>query len=195
MERKGSLLIYDDQPLWALPQDMADKLNISNAADASAHENADQVVVHGGGILPTGPMSPGIERADPLRPLPPPMTVAAAMAAASKGGPLSAVSSPSIQRSLKPQFTSSQIYEPPQWSFAYVQEETDVPAPGTHDRLNLDEFPTGAVSTAWINMTKQGRKALLFECSLQRFVIMPPFRPLRMDSYTMYRGPRGHRSR
>ena len=97
----GSVLVYDDQPVWLLPQDIATKMNLT-ASNVS-----------------------GL-------------------------GPFSTLGSPPIV-----QFSASQIYEPPEWVVNQVFESDMAPAIDM-DELNLDEFPVGKISTAWIRMMKQG---------------------------------------
>ena len=52
-------------------------------------------------------------------------------------------------------FESAQLYRPPVFSDRYINE-SDVPPPVIRDRLIVEEFPVGTISTAWINMVKQG---------------------------------------
>ena len=52
-------------------------------------------------------------------------------------------------------FESAQHYRPPVFSDRY-RNESDVPPPVIRDRLVVEEFPIGTISTAWINMVKQG---------------------------------------
>lgn len=51
-------------------------------------------------------------------------------------------------------FDPSLIYEPP--AFALMHKDTDMPPPVTRDRLDVDEFPLKAISTAWIKIMTQG---------------------------------------
>ncbi|KAI7893363.1 uncharacterized protein EV154DRAFT_501775 [Mucor mucedo] len=51
-------------------------------------------------------------------------------------------------------FDPSIIYEPP--AFALMHKDTDMPPPVTRDRLDVDEFPLKAISTAWIKIMTQG---------------------------------------
>lgn len=46
-------------------------------------------------------------------------------------------------------------YNPPVFAQRY-ENESDVPPPVVRDTLNIDEFPKGTISTAWINMVKEG---------------------------------------
>lgn len=48
-----------------------------------------------------------------------------------------------------------QQYEPPHFLSRY-QAESEVPPPVVRDRLVIDDFPRGTISTAWIKMMKQG---------------------------------------
>ncbi len=47
------------------------------------------------------------------------------------------------------------IPRPPVFSDRY-RNESEVPPPIVHDRLVIEDFPVGTISTAWINMVKQG---------------------------------------
>jgi hypothetical protein len=51
-------------------------------------------------------------------------------------------------------FESAQHYIPP--VFDRGDNESEVPPPVIRDCLVVDEFPKGTISTAWINMVKQG---------------------------------------
>lgn len=53
------------------------------------------------------------------------------------------------------QIRSSQIYQPPSWPIDEIVE-SNAPIPIICDQLNLDDFALGTVSTAWIQMMKQG---------------------------------------
>ncbi|KNC97694.1 succinylglutamate desuccinylase/aspartoacylase [Spizellomyces punctatus DAOM BR117] len=50
---------------------------------------------------------------------------------------------------------SARHYRPPVFS-ARFKNESDVPPAIVRDRLAIEEFPVGAISTAWINIAKQG---------------------------------------
>ncbi|KAI9364432.1 hypothetical protein DFJ73DRAFT_809382 [Zopfochytrium polystomum] len=50
---------------------------------------------------------------------------------------------------------SARHYRPPVFSARY-QNESEVPPPVVRDCLKIEEFPEGKISTAWINMVKQG---------------------------------------
>lgn len=51
-------------------------------------------------------------------------------------------------------FDPGVIYEPP--AFALIHKDTNMPPPVTRDRLDVDEFPLKAISTAWIKIMTQG---------------------------------------
>ena len=53
------------------------------------------------------------------------------------------------------QWDSVQLYRPPNLSSRYLNE-SHVPPPIVKDSLKLDDFPKGQISTAWINIMKQG---------------------------------------
>ena len=50
---------------------------------------------------------------------------------------------------------SAKPYRPPTFSERY-KNESEVPPPVIKDSLVIEDFPVGQVSTAWINMVKQG---------------------------------------
>lgn len=50
---------------------------------------------------------------------------------------------------------SAHIYRAPTFSARY-RNESDVPPPVVRDRLVIEDFPMGAITTAWINMVKEG---------------------------------------
>ncbi|KAJ3123285.1 hypothetical protein HK100_011657 [Physocladia obscura] len=50
---------------------------------------------------------------------------------------------------------SARHYRPPTFSARY-KNESDVPPPVVADQLVIKDFPTGKISTVWINMVKQG---------------------------------------
>ena len=52
-------------------------------------------------------------------------------------------------------YESAKPYKPPIFSARY-QNESKVPPPIIRDTLDIDEYPKGQISTAWINMVKQG---------------------------------------
>ncbi|KAJ3361689.1 hypothetical protein HDU91_003798 [Kappamyces sp. JEL0680] len=52
-------------------------------------------------------------------------------------------------------FESAQHYRPPVFSDRF-RSESEVPPPITKDRLVIEDFPAGQISTSWINMVKQG---------------------------------------
>lgn len=51
-------------------------------------------------------------------------------------------------------FDPNLVYEPP--AFALMYKDTNMPPPVTRDRLDVDEFPLKAISTAWIKIMTQG---------------------------------------
>ena len=52
-------------------------------------------------------------------------------------------------------YESAHHYKPPMFSDRY-QHESNVPPAVIKDQLQVEDFPVGAISTAWINMVKQG---------------------------------------
>jgi hypothetical protein len=50
---------------------------------------------------------------------------------------------------------SARPYKPPIFSARY-KNESEVPPPVIKDTLDINEFPSGQMSTCWINMVKQG---------------------------------------
>ncbi|KAJ3114365.1 hypothetical protein HDU96_002170 [Phlyctochytrium bullatum] len=95
--RAGSIIVYDDQPMWNLPREMDSQLSLDGAGSTNA-----------------------------------------------TGGPLH-----------YKYWDSAKHYRPPTFSARY-QNESEVPPPVVRDSLVIEEFPTGKISTAWINMMKQG---------------------------------------
>lgn len=100
--RSGSIIVFDDQPMWNLPP-----------------------------------------------PLPPPL--------ATRGDTdLESPNTAGVGANLQTKFfESAQHYRPPVFSDRY-RNESEVPPPVVRDRLVVEEFPAGTISTAWINMVKQG---------------------------------------
>ncbi|KAI9478339.1 MAG: hypothetical protein EXX96DRAFT_570460 [Benjaminiella poitrasii] len=135
--RKGSLVVYDDQPFWNLPQDVAQRIvaQEANASAAAIPVSSDNI----GGELAatlkrdteptaannnkTRTMKPGIERRNSIA-------------------------------ILRDKLETTQIYEPP--TFSDLNQDTDVPPPVVRDRLVIEDFPKHTISTAWIKMVKQG---------------------------------------
>ncbi|KAI9006939.1 hypothetical protein DFJ74DRAFT_773549 [Hyaloraphidium curvatum] len=93
--RKGSIIVFDDQPLQYLPAAFESRGSISGDSPADAN------------TLPVK------------------------------------------------QWDSVQLYRPPNLSSRYANE-SHVPPPVIKDSLKLDDFPRGQISTAWINIMKQG---------------------------------------
>ncbi|KAJ3190625.1 hypothetical protein HK101_008528 [Irineochytrium annulatum] len=99
--RTGSIIIYDDQPLWNLPREMDSQVSLEGSIGALA-------------------------------------------AAAGATGTLPVKF-----------WESAKHYRAPTFSARY-QGESEVPPPVVRDSLVIEEFPEGKISTAWINMVKQG---------------------------------------
>ncbi|KAI8922609.1 hypothetical protein BC831DRAFT_475199 [Entophlyctis helioformis] len=94
--RAGSIIVYDDQPMWTLPKEMERQMTLSD------------------------------------------------------------VGSPPLGPNLTTKYwESAHHYRPPLFSSRY-QNESEVPPPIVRDSLVIEEFPQGKISTAWINMVKQG---------------------------------------
>ncbi|KAL9546455.1 hypothetical protein MBANPS3_006656 [Mucor bainieri] len=126
--RKGSLVVYDDQPYWNLPQNMAERMAAQEAlASASAIPSSSDDV---GGELAA--------------------TLLKQEKAPTHNNMETRRSSVSMLRG-KPDTT--QIYEPPNFS---LNQDTDVPPPVVRDRLVVEDYPKHTISTAWIKMVKQG---------------------------------------
>ncbi|KAI9203897.1 uncharacterized protein BJ171DRAFT_582667 [Polychytrium aggregatum] len=94
IHRKGSIIVFDDQPAWGFGKDLDSTHSISDLNEASS-------------ILPLM------------------------------------------------YWDSARHYRPPVFS-ARFQNESEVPPPTVRDSLAISEFPTGKISTLWINMVKQG---------------------------------------
>ncbi|KAJ3096292.1 hypothetical protein HDU97_006050 [Phlyctochytrium planicorne] len=92
--RAGSIIVYDDQPLWNLPREMDSQVSLE------------------GSIVGNGNL--GFKY-----------------------------------------WESAKHYRPPIFS-ARHQNESEVPPPVVRDNLIIEEFEVGKISTAWINMLKQG---------------------------------------
>lgn len=128
--RKGSLVVYDDQPLWNLPPDLAQKLA---SKEAVASSNAFPVTSEHIGELAS------------LRSSVQGLTVDSSkfdLRKDSIGGTTPAR-----------KWESAQAYEPPTFE---TQKDTAVPPPVVRDRLVIEDFPVGTISTAWIKMVRQG---------------------------------------
>ncbi|KAJ3203514.1 hypothetical protein HDU67_010146 [Dinochytrium kinnereticum] len=91
--RAGSIIVYDDQPMWNLPREMDSQISLEGSI-AGAHQGFKY-------------------------------------------------------------WESAKHYRPPVFSARY-QNESEVPPPVVRDSLVIEEFPAGKISTAWINMVKQG---------------------------------------
>ncbi|KAJ3098396.1 hypothetical protein HDU97_004024 [Phlyctochytrium planicorne] len=92
--RAGSIIVYDDQPLWNLPREMDSQVSLEGTM--------------------AGNSNLGVKYWD-----------------------------------------SAKHYRPPIFSARY-QNESEVPPPVVRDNLVIEEFEVGKISTAWINMLKQG---------------------------------------
>lgn len=121
--RKGSLVVYDDQPYWNLPQDVAQRMA---AQESNASASA----------IPSSSEDIGGELASQLK----------------QESIFSTTQAPPAL--LRGKMESSQIYEPP--TFSFLNQDTDVPPPVVRDRLVVEDFPKHSISTAWIKMVKQG---------------------------------------
>jgi len=105
--RRGSVIIYDDQPFWPLsdePSFNASSADLTGAAP-SPQSTAKEGCTH-----------------------------------------------PNLSTKY---WESARHYRPPVFSARYVNE-SEVPPPIVRDTLVIEEFPIGKISTAWINMVKQG---------------------------------------
>ncbi|KAJ3257573.1 hypothetical protein HK103_004482 [Boothiomyces macroporosus] len=95
--RKGSIIVFDDQPMWNVPSELIRRESIA-AELGSTGKNANLTTKY---------------------------------------------------------WESAHHYIPPVFSDRY-SNESDVPPPIVRDDLNIEDFPAGTISTAWINMVKQG---------------------------------------
>lgn len=119
--RNGSIIVFDDQPMWNLP--IATNTNHPHSAvQDPTYSTIDSP------ISPTSSLPP-----------PPPSS-----SAQTGGGGLQTK-----------YFESAQHYRPPVFSNRY-RNESEVPPPIIRDSLVIEDFPIGVISTAWINMVKQG---------------------------------------
>lgn len=121
--RKGSLVVYDDQPYWNLPQNVAQRMA---AQESNASASA----------IPSSSEDIGGELASQLK---------------QESNFANTQAPPAL---LRGKMESSQIYEPP--TFSFLNQDTDVPPPVVRDRLVVEDFPKHSISTAWIKMVKQG---------------------------------------
>jgi hypothetical protein len=128
--RKGSLVVYDDQPLWNLPPDLAQKLA---SKEAVASSNAFPITHELGGELAS--LRSGIQ--------------ALTVDSAKKDFRKDSIGGTTPAR----KWESAQAYEPPTFE---TQQDTEVPPPVVRDRLVIEDFPVGTISTAWIKMVRQG---------------------------------------
>lgn len=124
------MVVYDDQPLWNLPPDLAQKLA---SKEAVASSNAFPVSSELGGELASLHQS-----MNGLKMEQPPIEARKE----SIGGTTPAT-----------KWESAQAYEPPSFE---TQQDTEVPPPVVRDRLVVEDFPIGTISTAWIKMVRQG---------------------------------------
>ncbi|KAI9258970.1 hypothetical protein BDA99DRAFT_538888 [Phascolomyces articulosus] len=133
--RKGSLVVYDDQPL------------INQLGSTSATTTSTTASVGGLGGITSEPM-----------PIPGSMDVEVDILASNlQQSELASVDEGMRRDSiamLRGKLDTSQVYEPP--SFALLPQDTDVPPPVVRDRLVIEDFPINTISTAWIKMVKQG---------------------------------------
>ncbi|KAJ3411296.1 hypothetical protein HDV05_002400 [Chytridiales sp. JEL 0842] len=97
--RSGSLILYDDQPMWNLPRELESQLSLDNLGSYFALGHPSNL---------------------PLQ-----------------------------------QWDSARHYKPPVFSARY-RNESEVPPPIVKDSLVIEDFPVGTISTAYINMVKQG---------------------------------------
>jgi hypothetical protein len=132
--RKGSLVVYDDQPHRNLS---------ANVAQRKAAQETNAIPVSSDNI--------GGELGLTLKKNP-----------ASVSSPSATETSPRKEdhrrrnslSKLRGKLDGTQIYEPP--TFAFLNQDTDMPPPVVRDRLVVEDFPKHAISTAWIKMVKQG---------------------------------------
>lgn len=138
--RKGSLVVYDDQPYWNLPQNVAQRM-AAQEANASASAIPSSASEDIGGELSSALKQQSIS----------PTSTPAPVAEGEKKQNHRRNSTAATM--LRGKMESSQIYEPPTFSFL---NDTDVPPPVVRDRLVVEDFPKHSISTAWIKMVKQG---------------------------------------
>jgi hypothetical protein len=140
--RKGSLVVYDDQPLWNLPANVAQRIA---AQEANASASA----------IPVSSDNIGGELATTLKKDPAATTTSPSSATGIETSPRKDSTRRRNSLSmLRGKLDGTQIYEPP--TFAFLNQDTDVPPPVVRDRLIVEDFPKQAISTAWIKMVKQG---------------------------------------
>ncbi|OZJ04772.1 hypothetical protein BZG36_01865 [Bifiguratus adelaidae] len=124
--RKGSLVVYDDQPIWNIEREVAKNLVIDDPSSTESHVGPKSQVAH--------------KDADGMAPW---------------GADVVPYAQEDKNKESKHSWGSASVYEPPPESDRY-DNESNVPPPVTRDRLVIDDFPVGCISTAWIKMMKNG---------------------------------------
>ncbi|KAI9498660.1 hypothetical protein BDB00DRAFT_798987 [Zychaea mexicana] len=130
--RKGSLVVYDDQPL------------VGNALASTAGGPDIKTIVTSAEPMPIPGSTSGAADAD-------------ALASSLQTTELASVDEGMRRDSIamiRGNLDTSQVYAPP--NFALLPQDTDVPPPVVRDRLVVEDFPVNTISTAWIKMVKQG---------------------------------------
>lgn len=132
---KGSLVVYDDQPLCAV--NVAQRL-------AAQETNASTPAIPVYSYHRVGELGSNLKK-DPST-----MT-----ATTTEKSPLNEKNHRRNSVSMVlGKLDGTQIYEPP--TFALLNQDTDVPPPIVRDRLVIEDFPKHTITTAWIKMLKQG---------------------------------------
>ena len=141
--RKGSLVVYDNQPLGnrGIPSTTS---TIAAAAAAAAAAGVSGTTTTFAEPLPIPGSTAGIQDTDML---------ASSLQKTDFASVDEGMRRDSIAM-LRGKLDVSQVYEPP--AAALLPQDTDVPPPVVRDRLVIEDFPVNTISTAWIKMVKQG---------------------------------------
>lgn len=124
--RKGSLVVYDDQPLKKPAEGQ-------KSPKESLSPRAAPAISPGGDL--TGDLASNLQHGG----------LSSYLDEATRRDSIAL---------LQGKFDSTQLYEPP--PFALIPQDTDVPPPVVRDRLVIEDYPVHTISTAWIKMVKQG---------------------------------------
>ncbi|KAI8967165.1 hypothetical protein BDF20DRAFT_902111 [Mycotypha africana] len=147
--RKGSLVVYDDQPFWNLPEKVVQRM-----AEQEAHASASAIPTSSDDV--GGELASTLKQTQPpLPPLPPaPAPPVPPPSAATPPRPTRGPQRRDSLAMLRGKLDAMQIYEPPH--FSSLDRDTDVPPPIIRDKLTVNDFPEKTISTAWIKLVKQG---------------------------------------
>ncbi|KAG2223013.1 hypothetical protein INT45_012312 [Circinella minor] len=135
--RKGSLVVYDDQPLGNLGVPSTTATAAAAAAAAAGISDTTATIAEPlpiSGSTDTDILASSLQKTD--------------LASVDEGMRRDSIAM------IRGKLDTSQVYEPP--TAALLPQDTDVPPPVVRDRLVIEDFPVNTISTAWIKMVKQG---------------------------------------